>query len=73
MKDEYNNCLYHCLEKLLGDRIPWKFAVNMKRFLKLKANDKISIDLIPELEEKLKKYKTTQYQIQRYESGSTIL
>lgn len=55
--DEYNNCLYHCLEKLLGDRIPWKFAVNMKKFLKLKASEKISIDLIPMLEQKLKKYK----------------
>ena len=51
---KYNNCLYHCLQDSMGDRVPWKQAQNMKKFLKLKKNDKVPYELLDQLEEKIK-------------------
>jgi len=53
-----NNCLWLCLrqvfvnDKYLPDVM--KSDYKMKRFLKLKAKDKIPVDLIPKLENKIK-------------------
>jgi len=51
-----NDCLYICLEKVLGDKIPWKWQGALKRQLKLFMNEKISIDDLPKVQEKLKNY-----------------
>ena len=54
--DRYNDCLYNCLHLHLYDRLPWKKPEELKKYLKLKRNDKVPIDLIKRVEEKLKTY-----------------
>lgn len=51
-----NNCLWNCLNHILGDNNPWKKPENLKTFCKLKYCDKIPLDKIPEIEKKLKGY-----------------
>ena len=55
--NDYNNdCLYNCLHLYLYDRLPWKQPEELKKYLKLKRNDKVPIDCIKKIEEKLKTY-----------------
>ena len=54
--DKYNDCLYNCLHSYLYNRLPWKKPEDLKKYLKLKRNDKISINSIPIIENKLKTY-----------------
>ena len=54
--DAHNDCLYNCLHLYLYDRLPWKTPEELKKYLKLKRNDKVSIDCIKKIEEKLKTY-----------------
>lgn len=51
-----NDCLFICLQKLASGALPWNLAGKFKTFLGLKRTDKVSIELIPTIEEKLKKY-----------------
>ena len=50
-----NHCLYNALSKALGgnQNLPWKYPINMKRFLGLKEDDKVSLSDIPTIEDKL--------------------
>jgi hypothetical protein len=54
--EKNNDCSYNCLHIYLYDRLPWKKPEELKKYLKLKRNDKISIDCIKKIEEKLKTY-----------------
>ena len=55
--NDYNNdCLYNCLHLYLYDRLPWKQPEELKKYLKLKRNDKVPIDCIKKIEERLKTY-----------------
>ena len=54
--DAHNDCLYNCLHLYLYDRLPWKTPEELKKYLKLKRNDKVPIDCIKKIEEKLKTY-----------------
>ena len=54
--DKYNDCLYNCLKSMLYNRLPWNTPWDLKKYLKLQRNDKISIDLVPKIEEKLKTF-----------------
>ena len=55
--DKFNNdCLYHCLHSYLYNRLPWKKPEELKKYLKLKRNDKIPVSCIPIIENKLKTY-----------------
>ena len=54
--DKHNDCLYNCLHLYLYDRLPWKNAEEFKTYLKLKRNDKVSINCIKKVEERLKTY-----------------
>ena len=55
--NDYNNdCLYNCLHLYLYDRLPWKTPEELKKYLKLKRSDKVPIDCIKKVEEKLKTY-----------------
>jgi hypothetical protein len=58
-KDVHNDCLHKALRISLQDKMPasWKYASKLKKFLGLQRNDLVSIDHIPAIEEKLKKYK----------------
>lgn len=53
--DKRNHCLYNALSKALGgnENLPWKYPINMKKFLGLQSDDKIGLEHIPTLEEKL--------------------
>ena len=52
---ELNDCLYRCLYKAFAGNIPnMKFANSLKKYLNLERNEKVHIDLIPKLEEKLR-------------------
>lgn len=53
--DKHNDCLFNCLQDVI--ELPWTYPSSMKQYLKLKRDDCVSIDLIPTLETKLKKYK----------------
>lgn len=52
----HNDCLWYCLKCALGDDIPFKinFPSKLKQLLKLERDDKVSIDLIPQLEDVVK-------------------
>jgi len=54
--DKFNDCLYNCLHSYLYNRLPWKKPDELKKYLKLKRNDKIPISCIPIIENKLKTY-----------------
>ncbi|GAM29377.1 hypothetical protein SAMD00019534_125530 [Acytostelium subglobosum LB1] len=52
---EWNNCLYYCLKDMYPDKVTkvFKKAHKLKRFLKIDDDSKISLKLIPKIEEKL--------------------
>lgn len=56
LDDGNNDCLFNCLKLVLFDKLPWKQPWDFKKFLKLKRNEKVSIDLIPKIEERLKTF-----------------
>ena len=49
-----NDCLYQCLHSVLFNNLPFKDDTDLKRYLKLNADSKIDIALIPKIETKLK-------------------
>lgn len=49
-----NDCLYYCLKNVLRDKCPFTNPGSLKRYLKLKLNDKVHYERLPELEPKLK-------------------
>ena len=51
-----NNCLYDCLKTVLHNNLPWKEPIELKKYLKLWASDKVDYKLIPLIEQKLKTY-----------------
>ena len=51
-----NNCLWDCLNFVLLHRNPWKTPESLKRFLLVRYQDKIPLELIPKIEEKLKTF-----------------
>ena len=54
-EDNNNNCLYFCLYYALKDHyFPWKKPYELKRYLKLKPNEKIGLDKIEDIERGLK-------------------
>ena len=55
-KSNMNNCLYDCLKSVLNDNLPFKEPIELKKYLKLWANDKVDYKLIPLIEQKLKTY-----------------
>ena len=55
-KSKNNDCLYDCLKLVLNDNLPFKEPLDLKRYLKLKVNDKVDYKLIPLVEQKLKNY-----------------
>ena len=54
--DKFNDCLYNCLHLYLYNRLPWRKPEELKKYLKLKRNDKIPITCINTIENKLKTY-----------------
>ena len=55
-KSNNNDCLYDCLKQVLNNNLPFKEPIDLKRYLKLKVNDKVDYKLIPLIEQKLKTY-----------------
>jgi hypothetical protein len=51
-----NNCLYDCLKSVLQNNLPFKEPIELKKYLKLWACDKVDYKLIPLIEQKLKTY-----------------
>jgi len=49
-----NDCLYQCLHNVLYNNLPFKDDTDLKKYLKLNADSKIDIALIPKIENKLK-------------------
>lgn len=54
--DKFNDCLYNCLRQLLHNSLPWKDGASFKKFLGLNRFDKVPIDLIPKIEQKLRTF-----------------
>lgn len=52
-KMEYNDCLYFCLEKTVKIYLTWTKPSSLKKFLKLRRFDMISIDLMEKIEHKI--------------------
>jgi hypothetical protein len=52
-----NDCLFYAIASVLHDLNPFKKPSQLKTYLHLKRNDKIDIELIPRVEDKLKNYK----------------
>jgi len=53
-----NDCLYDCLKKAIAIKdFPWKYPSTFKKAIGVERNDKIHIDLIPLIEQKLEQYK----------------
>ena len=59
--DEHNDCLFNCLRIAIPNDNPFKFPQQLKRFLKVERDEKISIDLIHLLDKKLKNCKINIY------------
>jgi len=55
-KSNMNDCLYDCLKTVLQNNLPWKEPIELKKYLKLWACDKVDYKLIPLIEQKLKTY-----------------
>jgi hypothetical protein len=55
-KSNMNNCLYDCLKSVLQNNLPFKEPIELKKYLKLWACDKVDYKLIPLIEQKLKTY-----------------
>ena len=47
-----NNCLYHCLKDIFFDNVAWADGLQLKKYLKLKFDDKVPISMIPLIETK---------------------
>jgi len=45
-----NNCLYHCLKDIFFDNVAWADGYQLKKYLKLKMDDKIPISMISQIE-----------------------
>eukprot|EP01040_Poterioochromonas_malhamensis_P016790 gene16790-19151_t len=54
--DKFNDCLYNCLRQLIHENLPWKDGESFKKFLGLNRFDKVPIDLIPKIEQKLRTF-----------------
>jgi hypothetical protein len=54
--DKFNDCLFNCLHSYLYSRLPWKTPTEFKKYLKLKREDKVPIQCIKKIEDKLKTY-----------------
>jgi len=54
--DKNNDCLYNCLKIALQDDLTFNSGFTFKKFLKLDRNDKVPIQMIPVIEQKLKGY-----------------
>jgi hypothetical protein len=52
-----NDCMFFCLASVLHERNPFKDGWQLKKYLGLKRKEKIDIDHIPMIEEKLKLFK----------------
>ena len=48
-----NDCLYNCLKKVMPQYIPWVKAEGLKKWLKIKRDEKIDTDRLPEIEKHL--------------------
>jgi hypothetical protein len=57
--DKNNDCLYNCLMEIIPEATKKVFptAKDLKDYLELNVNDKVGIENIPKIEEKLQKYK----------------
>jgi hypothetical protein len=65
-----NDCLYECLKKLVNNfEYIFSTSHHLKTWCELKKYDKISIDKIPQIEEKLKNYKINVYEYNQYISS----
>jgi hypothetical protein len=53
-KNEMNDCLYYSLKTSLGNAFKYENPYKFKKALKLKRNDMIDVDLIPQIEDLLK-------------------
>lgn len=53
-EDKNNNCLYYILRSFMSDRFPWATTWTFKRYVKLKANEKVPIEALEKIENKLK-------------------
>jgi hypothetical protein len=51
-KSTNNNCLYHCLKDVFFDNVAWADGLQLKKYLKLKFDDKVPISMIPLIEAK---------------------
>ena len=51
--NDKNDCLFYAL-KQSDNVLPWRTPITFKRFLQVGREDKINIDLIPKIEEKLR-------------------
>ena len=51
-KSQNNNCLYYCLKDVFFDNIAWADGLQLKKFLKLKFDDKVPMSMIPLIEAK---------------------
>jgi len=49
-----NDCLYDALKEIIPLELPWESPEELKSYLNLKRNDKISIDDIEKIEEQIK-------------------
>jgi len=54
-KGDLNDCLWYCINKTIEKYNPWNKPEQLKWFLNLKRNEKISIDRMEEIENKIKK------------------
>lgn len=73
--DKFNDCLFHCIRQAYGSEEnmpqaidkPWK----LKKLLGLERNDKVPLDKLPMLEEKLPKCSITVYGDYQYVSSKS--
>lgn len=54
--NEFNNCLFNCIQSVLSDKNPFKNDCSLKKYLNIPIRDTIDIKYIPKIEEKLKSY-----------------
>ena len=55
--DNLNNCLYECLTKCIGDKMPWSKPADLKKYLKIGMNEMVDVSMINLVEKKLKNIK----------------
>ena len=49
----FNDCLYNCLHTILGEKLPWKHPIELKKYLNIPHVAKVHIKYIPMIEKKL--------------------